>query len=625
MEGRSFSGRERNCCFLNTGNIRFSTISAISGLNFPDDGRCLAVIDWDRDGDLDLWMSNRNAPRVRYMRNDTPTNNHSVTFQLVGNGTTTNRDAIGARIELVLAAPNQTPESQSEVTSAPTSKRIRTLRAGEGFLSQSSKWIHFGTGSTDQIEKVVVHWPAGERQSFDNILVGNRYRLVQGERAAEKIDSNQVANTKTAPPVELPPDSRVARVPLMTRVAMPAVQYMTRDETTTTEAFDEGAPTIVNLWASWCQPCLAELSEFAEREADIKKANLKVISLSVDQAGDQPISTTELAAIVEQLKFPFSWGIVNASTLEQLQQLHDQFFFQRQTLPLPTSFLIDANGRLSVIYRGPVRVDQLLSDLKTLNSEAVSLADQAACFPGRWLQHPRVQETAKEADLQLRYRIAAWLEEIGRDQEAVKHFIDLRTLNPAWDLPHRHLAKIHLRQGDVDQAEESARQAMQANPTNARLHNTMGLIHSRRGDESKAATHFRTAISLDERYAEAHNNLGTSLASQGQTNPAGQHFQRAIEIDGQFAEAHTNLGTVYAAKNNVAKATQHYKIAIEIDPKYVDAYNNLGTMFARGGAFEQAVEYFQIASQLEPNNSEVRRNLNRAQQLMQSQRHQGTR
>ena len=41
--GRSFSGRERNCCFLNTGQPRFATVSAVSGLDFADDGRALAV------------------------------------------------------------------------------------------------------------------------------------------------------------------------------------------------------------------------------------------------------------------------------------------------------------------------------------------------------------------------------------------------------------------------------------------------------------------------------------------------------------------------------------------------------------------------------------------------------
>ena len=74
--GRSFSGRERHCVFLNTGDdegeiARFANVSAVTGLDLPDDGRAVAVVDWDHDGDLDLWISNRNAPRLRLLRTDT--------------------------------------------------------------------------------------------------------------------------------------------------------------------------------------------------------------------------------------------------------------------------------------------------------------------------------------------------------------------------------------------------------------------------------------------------------------------------------------------------------------------------------------------------------------------------
>ena len=41
-QGRSFSGHERNCCFLNVAGERFANVSAVSGLDYPDDGRSIA-------------------------------------------------------------------------------------------------------------------------------------------------------------------------------------------------------------------------------------------------------------------------------------------------------------------------------------------------------------------------------------------------------------------------------------------------------------------------------------------------------------------------------------------------------------------------------------------------------
>jgi len=70
--GRSFSGRERHCAYLDTGKpaggdpLRFVNVSATTGLDLPDDGRGLALTDWDQDGDLDVWISNRTAPRLRF-------------------------------------------------------------------------------------------------------------------------------------------------------------------------------------------------------------------------------------------------------------------------------------------------------------------------------------------------------------------------------------------------------------------------------------------------------------------------------------------------------------------------------------------------------------------------------
>ena len=42
-QGKSWSGRERNTCYLNTGNGSFADVSSVAGLDFLDDGRGLAV------------------------------------------------------------------------------------------------------------------------------------------------------------------------------------------------------------------------------------------------------------------------------------------------------------------------------------------------------------------------------------------------------------------------------------------------------------------------------------------------------------------------------------------------------------------------------------------------------
>ena len=132
--GRSFSGYERNCCFLNLGSetkgssINFADISAASVLNLIDDTRAIIATDWDHDGDLDLWVTNREGPRVRLLRNNLEQDQRSGSVSLHLKGTTCNLDAIGAKLTLIMGPKRMT----------------RALRAGDGFLSQSSKRILFG-------------------------------------------------------------------------------------------------------------------------------------------------------------------------------------------------------------------------------------------------------------------------------------------------------------------------------------------------------------------------------------------------------------------------------------------------------------------------------------------------
>ena len=82
--GRSFSGRERNCCFLNVGAARFANVSSAVELNLPDDGRGLALTDWDGDGRVDFWLTNRNGPRIRFMKNEYATDHDFLALRLDG-------------------------------------------------------------------------------------------------------------------------------------------------------------------------------------------------------------------------------------------------------------------------------------------------------------------------------------------------------------------------------------------------------------------------------------------------------------------------------------------------------------------------------------------------------------
>ena len=271
--GRSWSGRERNVCFLNTGEARFANISGASGLDFLDDGRGAALVDWDHDGDLDLLLSNRTAPQVRFMRNDTPADNHFLAVRLIGQHG--NRDAIGARVELRLKDGDDR-------------ERIKSLRAGEGFISQSSKWLHFGLGPNTTIDRLIVHWPGGETETFTGLEADRRYRLVEGSGAAQAWTPPARPKRFDASQQDAPQTTQMAQHFLVTRYPVPAMRYRDGQGQQTALIDDAGKPVLVNLWASWCLPCVEELGEFTREHEKLDEAGLAIIALSVDGLGDGP-------------------------------------------------------------------------------------------------------------------------------------------------------------------------------------------------------------------------------------------------------------------------------------------------------------------------------------------------
>ena len=379
-QGRSFSGHERNCCYLNMGagaDGRFANISAASGIDFPDDGRAIALVDWDQDGDLDLWVSNRNAPRLRFLRNEASNAGRSLMIRLQGNGTSTSRDAIGARVELVLAEPADQPAASGSVSSPEPPALIKTLRGGEGFLAQNSKWLHFGLGQ-GRPGKVVVHWPGGRREQFNVHEADQRVHLVQGSSVAAAAPPPARSLALVSQPQEVPGGTAKATIRMVAPIEIPALRLQTLDRQPQTLQSGEGSPLLINLWASWCKPCAKELKEITEAQERIRQAGARVFALSVDGLGDKGGDPALAADFLKSISFPFESGLANTQVLNFLQAMHDLQMRAPRPLPLPSSFLINAQGQVAVIYRGPVAVEVVLEDIERLGGTAAQRFERSS-------------------------------------------------------------------------------------------------------------------------------------------------------------------------------------------------------------------------------------------------------
>jgi enediyne biosynthesis protein E4 len=141
--------REPRFLYYNLGNGKFRDVSKASGPGLADarSSRGLAIADLFNDGRLDAVINNL-SDRPMLLVNLAKNNNHWLGLRLVG--TSSNRDAIGARVTLHSA------------------KRlwVDEVRSGSSYNSSSDLRLHFGLGAETQLTDVQIRWPNGKTESF---------------------------------------------------------------------------------------------------------------------------------------------------------------------------------------------------------------------------------------------------------------------------------------------------------------------------------------------------------------------------------------------------------------------------------------------------------------------------
>jgi hypothetical protein len=164
MGNKSLSGYEKKRLFRNEGGTRFSDQAARHGLDSTRDGRGMGIADFDNDGRLDIFVANANGLPFLY-RNVMPLGGGGANWvQLVLEGTTSNRRAVGAQVRVT----------------AGDRTFLRFVDGGNSFAGQSSARVHVGLAGASRIDSVEVRWPSGLRQTFDGIPINRITRIVEG-------------------------------------------------------------------------------------------------------------------------------------------------------------------------------------------------------------------------------------------------------------------------------------------------------------------------------------------------------------------------------------------------------------------------------------------------------------
>ncbi len=142
------------------GRFHFSPDTAGPYFQGTYPGRGAAFGDFDNDGDVDIVVSYKDEP-ASLLRNVSDQGHNWVQLTLVG--TSSLRDAIGARVELTVDGK----------------KIVRHLRGGRSYASAHDYRLTIGLGTAERIERLTVVWPGGTTQTIEDLEVNRPYRIVE--------------------------------------------------------------------------------------------------------------------------------------------------------------------------------------------------------------------------------------------------------------------------------------------------------------------------------------------------------------------------------------------------------------------------------------------------------------
>lgn len=106
----------------------------------------------------------------------------------------------------------------------------------------------------------------------------------------------------------------------------------------------KGKAMLVNIWATWCAPCRAEMKELANLQKELGDETFEVVAITVDRGGiPQARDTLE------------EWGVDGLALYAEPTM---KIAFDLADGKLPTSYIIGRDGQVKALFLGPLKWDE---------------------------------------------------------------------------------------------------------------------------------------------------------------------------------------------------------------------------------------------------------------------------
>jgi Tfp pilus assembly protein PilF len=263
--------------------------------------------------------------------------------------------------------------------------------------------------------------------------------------------------------------------------------------------------------------------------------------------------------------------------------LNRHLFMNHQDLQLPTTYLLDADGRVVKVYRDRVDVRLLLEDAARIEAPPVERLARALPFQGILYAAPGARDYVP---------YGRDLLDQGLEAQAVVAFEQAAQGKPSASTLYR-LGSLLAKTGQTAKAKGAYERALALQPDLSEASNDLGTLLAEGGDVQAAIERFRAALSATPDYPDALNNLGYALLLTGQGEQARELYEKALKLQPDFPDALNNLGLILGRQGDLDRAEAYFRKALQARADYGEAANNLALVLANRGRADDAIQLLQ--------------------------------
>jgi thiol-disulfide isomerase/thioredoxin len=299
---------------------RYADISGLSGIDSDTDGRGAAYADLDNDGDVDIFRTAFQRKAHHLFRNNVGQRANFLRVSLIG--TKSGTDAFGTVVRVGTSRGVQT----------------RFKSGGAGFVSQHDPRLLFGLGSDTSVEWIEVAWPSGSVEKFRGVGAGLSVLITEGQGRLTTLEDRAFAL----------PDPPADREVLLAKLAVRpgdrfpdlALGTLAGDATTFRAESGSGRATVVNLWATYCVPCRKEMPELERLSAELSRAGVDVIGLSIDVGKGRK----KVPGFVRKQRLTYPVYTTTDGVFARIYSGDEVF--------IPLTYLVGADGIVTEVFTG---------------------------------------------------------------------------------------------------------------------------------------------------------------------------------------------------------------------------------------------------------------------------------